>query len=150
MPTSSTPRKSPAHAAETDEETRIKMRAVRQSGTSPEIAVRGALDSLGIQFSTNVAGKPGRPDIWITEHDIPIFVHGCFWHRHEGCKKTTTPKKNRRFWLAKFEKNKERDARNVRQLMDAGYAPITVWQCETTTNSTLKEILAQRIRDAKS
>lgn len=150
MPTSSAPRNSLAHAAEADEETRRKMRAVRQSGTSPEIAVRGALDSLEIQFLTNVAGEPGRPNIWITEHDIPIFVHGCFRHRHEGCKKTTTPKKNRKFWLAKFEKNKERDARNVRQLMDAGYAPITVWQCETTTNSRLKEILAERIQGTKS
>lgn len=149
MPISSAHSKSPALDDETDEATRRKMRAVRQAGTSPEIAVRAALESLGIPFSTNVAGKPGRPDIWITERDIPVFVHGCFWHRHEGCKKATTPKKNREFWIDKFQRNKERDERNLRQLIDAGYSPITIWQCETTTTSTLKEILAENIEDAK-
>ena len=122
------------------------MSAVRQSGTSPEIAVRSALKSLGIEFATNINSKPGRPDIWLAEADVPLFVHGCFWHRHSGCKKATTPKKNREFWLAKFRDNKKRDARILRQLKDLGYASITVWQCETTVESTLKEILVDRIR----
>ena len=122
------------------------MRAVRQSGTSPEVAVWSALESLGIEFATNINGKPGRPDIWLTEADIPLFVHGCFWHRHSGCKRASTPKKNHEFWLAKFKDNKERDARILRQLRDMGYAAITVWQCETTVETTLREILIDRIR----
>ena len=128
-----------------DELTHRKMRAVRQAGTSPEIAVRSALESMGIEFATNIKDKPGRPDIWLTKADVPLFVHGCFWHRHSGCKKATTPKKNHEFWLAKFRDNKERDARSLGQLDDLGYAPITVWQCETTVESRLMEILMERI-----
>ena len=129
-----------------DELTRRKMRAVRQSGTTPELAVRVALDSLGIEFATNPHGEPGRPDIWVTKSDVPIFVHGCFWHRHQGCESSTTPKKNRDFWIAKFQKNKERDARVIRQLEDLGYAPIVVWQCETVAEPDLKETLLERLR----
>ena len=126
------------------------MRAVRQSGTSPELAVREALNSLEIAFSTNLHSEPGSPDIWLTGSDIPIFVHGCFWHRHDRCRKSTTPKKNREFWVAKFQKNVERDARIVDQLKDLGYIPITVWQCETMVESKLKEILLSRIRGSQA
>ena len=133
-----------------DETTSRKMRAVRQTGTAPEIAVRAALTSLDMKFATNVDDAPGRPDIWLTENDIPIFVHGCFWHRHAGCTRTTTPKKNRNFWLAKFKKNKERDASILHKLKSQGYVPLTVWQCETTVESTLNDILVERIKDAES
>ena len=129
-----------------DELTSRKMRAVRQAGTSPEIAVRTALESLGIEFDTNVRGAPGSPDIWLTKYSIPIFVHGCFWHRHEGCAKATTPKRNGEFWLAKFQKNKERDARVIRQLEATGHAPIVVWQCETTTPCFLNKTLGDRLQ----
>ena len=122
-----------------------KMSAVRHSGTAPEIAVRSALESLGIGFSTNINHKPGRPDIWLIDVDVPVFVHGCFWHRHTGCSKASTPKKNREFWLSKFKDNKERDARVLRQLKDIGYSSITVWQCETTAQSKLRDILVERI-----
>ena len=125
--------------------TRRKMSAVRHSGTAPEIAVRSALESLGIGFSTNINYKPGRPDIWLIDVDVPVFVHGCFWHRHTGCSKASTPKKNREFWLSKFKDNKERDARVLRQLKDIGYSSITVWQCETTAQSKLRDILVERI-----
>ena len=111
--------------------------------------MRTALNSLGIEFETNIEGEPGRPDVWLTRSDAPLFVHGCFWHRHEGCKRTTTPKKNRKFWISKFQKNKERDARILRQFEAQGYEPITVWQCETVVESTLKKILMERIRDAE-
>ena len=133
----------------TDEATTRKMRAVRQAGTSPEIAVRVALESLGIAFETNVEGKPGRPDLWLTQHGIPVFVHGCFWHRHDGCKKATTPKRNREFWVDKFDKNVERDARNLRDLQVAGHPPIVVWQCETVEEPTLQRILKAGISNAR-
>lgn len=133
-----------------DEATTKKMRAVRRSGTSPESAVRDLLQSMGIDFTTNVKGKPGSPDIWLTESDVPIFVHGCFWHRHENCKKASLPKKNREFWIEKFEKNRERDSRFIRQLEDMGYHPIVVWQCETVDLSVLKGILIDRTRNTVS
>ena len=125
------------------------MRSVRQSGTSPELAVRAALGSLGIAFGTNVKDIPGSPDIWLTQTDTPIFVHGCFWHRHRGCKNTTTPKRNRNFWVEKFEKNIERDNRIFHNLRALGYAPVVVWQCETAIGSRLKDILLSRMREAK-
>ena len=132
-----------------DEATRRKMRAVRRAGTSPEIAVRAALTSLSIAFETNLEGKLGSPDIWLTNSDTPIFVHGCFWHRHDGCSKSTVPRKNQEFWLSKFQKNVERDARIVEQLQGLGYIPITVWQCETINEVTLEGILLERISRAQ-
>ena len=128
-----------------DEATRKKMRAVRQAGTKPEIAVRVALDALGINHDVNVGSKPGRPDIWVTDMDNPLFVHGCYWHRHEGCKASTTPKKNREFWLAKFKKNQERDAKIVSQLEGLGYRPITIWECETRSANLLRQTIASRV-----
>ena len=103
-----------------------------------------------MEFVTNVEGEPGRPDLWLTDKDIPIFVHGCFWHRHDGCKRASTPKKNRDFWVSKFAKNKDRDVRILHQLEGLGYNPVTIWQCETTDEPTLKELLIKRIEDAES
>ncbi len=133
-----------------DETTSKKMRAVRQSGTSPEIAARRALESLGVEFEVNVEGKPGRPDIWITPDEVPVFVHGCFWHRHEGCKKATMPKKNREFWAAKFQRNLERDGRKMLELKNLGYSPVVIWQCETENESSLEALLMEKIGNVES
>ena len=133
---------------ETDEATSNKMRAVGQSGTGPELAVRAAMDSLGFEFDTNVRDMPGRPDLWVTSKGIAIFVHGCFWHRHQGCRKATTPKQNREFWLAKFQKNVERDVRKVREIEALGHSTITVWQCETTDAVALTTLLKDRLSAA--
>ena len=128
-----------------DAPTTKKMRAVRQAGTTPELAVRAALHALEIDFAVNVADKPGRPDLWLTTRDIPIFVHGCFWHRHADCKHATTPKKNRAHWIAKFQQNQERDARKAQALTRLGYPPVTVWQCETTDAAALPPLLLERL-----
>ena len=129
----------------TDAATSNKMRAVRQAGTAPEIAMRAALESLGVEFEANAENMPGRPDLWVAERRVAIFVHGCFWHRHEGCSKATTPKRNREFWLEKFRKNVERDARKVRELETLGHSTFTVWQCETTDAVALKRLLLNRL-----
>lgn len=131
--------------ADVDKTTSKRMAAVRQTGTSAEIAVRDVLESSGIEFATNVKGKPGRPDIWLLSSDTPIFVHGCFWHRHEGCSKATTPKTNAEFWLSKFESNKLRDAKVQLELESLGYPPVTIWQCETTVRTVLDKVLEERI-----
>ena len=88
--------------------------------------------------------------MWLTEANVPLFVHGCFWHRHPGCRKASTPKKNREFWLSKFRDNKARDARVLQQLRDMGYASITVWQCETLPESILRDTLVIRINEIKA
>ena len=132
-----------------DEATRRKMRSVRQSGTTPEIAVREALTSLGLPFAVRVDGKPSSADLWLIKSDIPVFVHGCFWHRHEGCKKATTPKRNRELWLTKFQNNQARDARVLNHLNALGYHPVTIWQCETVPQCRLIELLAARIEESQ-
>ena len=133
---------------ETDAATSNKMRAVRQAGTKPEIAVRAVLESLGLKFDANVPDMPGRPDLWLSAKRVAIFVHGCFWHRHEGCPKATTPKRNREYWLNKFRQNVERDARKVRELHALGHSTITVWQCETSDSDTLTDLLLERLETA--
>ena len=133
---------------ETDAATSNKMRAVRQAGTKPEIAVRAVLESLDLKFDANVPDMPGRPDLWLSARRVAIFVHGCFWHRHEGCPKATTPKRNREYWLNKFRQNVERDARKVRELHALGHLTITVWQCETSDSDTLTDLLLERLEIA--
>ena len=127
--------------SEADEATSRKMRAVRQAGTKPELAVRAVLESLDVSYRVNVHDKPGRPDIWIVQNDTPIFVHGCFWHQHEGCKRASMPKSNQEYWSKKFDQNKERDARKMRELILLGYDPAVIWQCQTTDESTLRRLL---------
>ena len=144
-------RRRPAqYVDEVDESTRRKMSAVRRSSTAPEIAVREALEYLGISYSANVSDKPGRPDILLAEDDVAVFVHGCFWHRHPQCKKATTPKNNRSYWVSKFMDNKDRDSRVIRQLKEIGYSSIVIWQCETTMDVALRYTIAERIKGIKA
>ena len=107
--------------------------------TKPETLLRSMLHSSGFRFRLNgKASKrlhpkgclPGRPDIVLAKYKTVIFVHGCFWHRHKGCKGTTTPKTETDFWLAKFAKNVERDKKNIRELRKLGWNVITIWECE--------------------
>lgn len=129
----------------TDEATSRKMRAVRQKGTTPELAVREALAALGIEFESNAADLPGRPDMWLASEGVAIFTHGCFWHRHKDCRLATTPKRNREFWTDKFRRNVKRDERKISELRDLGYRSIVVWQCETKDEAMLERILLDRI-----
>lgn len=99
--------------------------------TKPEKLVRRLLHAMGRRFRLHRRDLPGTPDIVLPATRKAIFVHGCFWHRHEGCRKSTTPKTRTAFWLDKFAANVERDARKELQLREAGWDVITVWECET-------------------
>jgi DNA mismatch endonuclease (patch repair protein) len=107
------------------------MRRVRQAGTKPELAVRRSLHAMGFRYRLHRRDLPGRPDIVLPARRVAIFVHGCFWHRHQGCTRTTTPKTNAEYWLAKFAENQARDARVIAALEAAGWRVRVVWQCET-------------------
>lgn len=107
------------------------MRAVRQERTAPEMMVRRALHGLGYRFRTNAKGLPGSPDLSFTARRKAIFIHGCFWHRHLGCRLASTPKTRVAFWEEKFARNVERDARNVAELEADCWEVLTVWECET-------------------
>jgi DNA mismatch endonuclease (patch repair protein) len=105
------------------------MKKVRQTGTSLELEVRRLLRSMGIGFSTKGKGLPGSPDIVNRKRKWVIFVHGCYWHAHEGCRLWKIPTRNSDFWREKFERNRERDARKIRELEALGFAVFVIWQC---------------------
>jgi len=93
----------------------------------------------------NVRTLPGSPDLANKSRKFAIFVHGCFWHRHAGCYKTTTPMHNQAFWLAKFRANTERDKRRVAALKAMGFRVIVVWECQTRNESKLRSRLSSLI-----
>jgi len=107
------------------------MARVRQKGTGPELLVRRCLHRLGFRFRLHRKDLPGTPDIVLPKHCKVIFVHGCYWHRHPGCTRTTTPKTRTDFWTDKFRSNVQRDRRNMRKLRESGWEPYIVWECET-------------------
>lgn len=113
------------------------MRSVGKKRTAPEMVVRRALHAKGYRYRTNCSNLPGSPDIVFTRRRKAIFVHGCFWHRHPGCRHATTPKTRREFWNQKFNANMERDVQAVKKLTDDGWQTFTVWECETRSDATL-------------
>nr|WP_281040923.1 DNA mismatch endonuclease Vsr [Mesorhizobium sp. Pch-S] len=114
------------------------MAKVGPRDTKPEMIVRRILHALGRRFRLHRRDLPGTPDIVLPAARKAIFVHGCFWHRHEGCPKATIPKTRVDFWLDKFARNIERDRRKEHELRDAGWDVLTVWECETRHPLVLK------------
>lgn len=115
------------------------MRSVGQKRTKPEMVLRRALHTLGYRFRVNVKGLPGSPDLAFTRRKKAVFVHGCFWHRHHGCRYSTQPKTRTTFWNAKFAANVERDRRKKAELESMGWDVETVWECETRQPERLIE-----------
>ena len=112
-------------------ETRSRiMSQIRGKDTKPEILVRSYLFSRGLRFRKNDKRYPGSPDIVLPKYKTIVFVHGCFWHLHEGCKYAKMPKSNVDYWKPKLYRNRERDACNQKELEDMGWTVITVWECE--------------------
>lgn len=106
------------------------MAAVHSKDTAPELVLRRLLHALGYRYRLHGGDLPGRPDLVFPARRKVIFVHGCFWHRHAGCKYTTTPKTRRRFCAQKFASNTRRDARSIRELGNKGWQSLIVWQCQ--------------------
>ena len=106
------------------------MSANKGKNTKPELMLREALIKIGIpDFVIHIKDVPGRPDIAYPEKKLAIFVHGCFWHRCPICN-PKLPKSNTKYWKTKFEKNKERDAKKIKALMDAGWKTLVIWEHE--------------------
>lgn len=113
-----------------DRATRSRMMAnIRGRDTKPEMQVRRMLHGGGYRFRLHDRLMPGRPDIVLPKHRVAIFVHGCFWHRHAGCRFCTTPATRPDFWREKFASNVERDARNIASLIASGWRVATIWEC---------------------
>ena len=121
----------PPHASmETDPERSALMKRVRQHDTEPEMTVRRILTSLGARYRVNVSWLPGSPDVANRSRGKAIFVHGCFWHFHEGCRRGRVPKRNRHFWASKLHGNRDRDQRKIQELEDLGFDVMVVWACD--------------------
>lgn len=105
--------------------------------TGPERIVRGILHALGLRFRLENRDLPGSPDIANRARRWAVFVHGCYWHQHEGCPRATVPKRNRAWWRAKFRANRKRDDRKRAELESAGYRSLVVWECETRDEMAL-------------
>ena len=126
-----------------DAETSARLGRIRQKDTAAEQAVRCILHRLGLRFRIRNRDLPGAPDAANRCRRWALFVHGCFWHAHTGCYRATVPKRNREFWLTKFEANRARDARAVAGLRRRGYRPLIVWECELDDRAHLEH----RLRD---
>lgn len=117
----------------TSDERSYNMSRIRGKNTKPEVLVRKYLFAEGFRYRINDKRYPGKPDIVLPKYKTAIFVHGCFWHQHKGCKIAHIPEDNRDFWVAKFQKNIERDAMNRKLLCDDGWHVIIIWECEISS-----------------
>lgn len=117
------------------------MSRVRGKNTTPELRVRKLAHALGYRFRLHRRDLPGKPDLVFPRLHKIIFVHGCFWHRHEGCRLATHSKSRTEFWEAKFERNVERDRRVRAELRALGWDVLVIWECETRESDTLEDIL---------
>lgn len=106
------------------------MSRIRGRDTSIEVQVRSYLFRRGLRFRKNDRRYPGHPDVVLPRYHAVVFVNGCFWHRHEGCRYATVPKTNVEFWTAKLERNRARDERQRHELEAMGWRVLTVWECE--------------------
>ena len=113
-----------------DQATRSRMMAsVGRVDTGPEMVVRRALHRRGFRYRISDRGLPGSPDLKLTRYRAVVFVNGCFWHRHDGCRYATLPSSNREWWAEKFAGNVSRDTEKTRQLLKAGWRVMVVWEC---------------------
>jgi DNA mismatch endonuclease, patch repair protein len=132
-------------ALRTDAATSARMGRIRQSGTEPEMAIRRAVATLGLRYTVKNRDLPGSPDLANRSRRWAIFVHGCYWHRHAGCHKATTPRTNTEFWLSKFSRNVARDEAARTELERRGYRVLTFWQCELETSRGVSGRLAKLV-----
>lgn len=125
------------------------MSRIRASNTKPELIVRSLLHRGGYRFRLHRQDLPGRPDIVLPKYNAVILVHGCFWHRHKGCRFAYKPKSRVEFWEKKFSENVARDQSNAKALRKLGWRSLTVWECETKDEKKLRVRLARFLTDEK-
>jgi len=127
----------------TSEQRSEVMSRVRGKDTRPELEVRRAAHALGLRFRLQRRDLPGSPDIVFPKARVAIFVHGCFWHQHPGCKRASMPATRTEFWQTKLRRNVERDRRAIEALSALGWKTAVIWECETRS----KEAICGRLRE---
>ncbi len=120
------------------------MSQIRGRNTGPELRLRSLLHRAGFRFRLYVKELPGSPDVVLPKYQTVIFVHGCFWHRHPGCRNATMPSTRQEFWQEKFDGNVSRDTRNQAALEAAGWTVLTIWECELKADA---EGVVRRLAD---
>lgn len=124
------PRRTPLQRSE-------MMARIGSSNTVPERRMSSALHAIGLRYRKNVKQLPGKPDFANRSRRWAVFVHGCFWHCHNGCQLASSPKTNKGYWVPKLKRNVERDAAAMQRLREAGYRVFVVWECETRDSAVL-------------
>jgi len=117
------------------------MQKIKGKDTKPEIVVRKVVYSMGFRYRLHSKDLPGKPDLVFKQKKKAIFVHGCFWHQHPGCKQCHIPKSNLSYWKPKLQQTTKRDVENIRQLHSMGWSTLIIWECETKCPETLKKKL---------
>lgn len=121
------------------------MSRVRATGTKPEVRVRKVAHKMGLRFRLHRYTLPGKPDLIFPRYSVALFVHGCFWHRHNSCKKASIPKSKVEYWLQKFDSNVRRDRMVRSELESLGWNVVVIWECETKELSRIEEILRDEV-----
>lgn len=125
------------------------MSRVSGKNTTPELRVRKSAHALGLRFRLHRKDLPGTPDLVFPKRHIAVFVHGCFWHRHPGCRKASTPSTRPDYWIKKFRDNIARDRRVMAALEDSGWRVVVIWECETKNADDLARVLRERVMDLR-
>ena len=120
---------------EVDRSTSLRLAKIPQRDTSIEMSVRRFFHSHGLRYRIDNRDLPGSPDIANRSQRWAVFVHGCYWHHHDGCSRATLPKRNRAFWMEKFAANKVRDARALAMLEKLRFSTFVVWECEVISGA---------------
>ncbi len=126
----------------TKEKRSYVMGRILSQNTGPEKHVRKILSSMGYRYRLNAKNLPGKPDVVLPKHKSIIFIHGCFWHLHKGCRDGTIPKTRIKYWSDKLTKNVNRDKKNSQKLRKAGWKVLCLWECKTTDS----EFLSRKIK----
>ena len=134
----------------TPEQRHYNMSRIRSKNTKPEEVVRKYLFSHGFRYRKNDNRYPGKPDLVLPKYKTAVFVHGCFWHQHPGCRNARIPENNREYWQRKFDRNRQRDKEEQKKLEDMGWHVIVVWECEISNKKKRTERLAALVKEIRS
>ncbi len=123
----------------------LLMSRIGQKNTTPEMRVRRTAHAVGLRYALHRKDLAGTPDVVFVKQRLALYVHGCFWHRHDGCSRAGVPKTNCKFWRGKFERNVARDMRSRAELEASGWRTAVIWECETRRIDQLEKIICERV-----
>ena len=125
------------------------MARIKYAKTKPEMYIRSLFFRNGMRFRVNFTAIEGKPDLYFTKHKVAVFVHGCYWHRHENCKYAYTPKSNVVFWITKLESNRDHDIKVIKNLNNQNIRVLIIWECTTKKMRKDPTIESEILRSAQ-